>query len=149
MSNNKKKQAENTRYVLKLREEDARIVCRACELFTRLHIGQLDELVFELMKYQEGDDDFSQKRDIAKSLLMSVRSLMFPELPPFAGASHSAGHTEQDGRAWNVYQVLRHAIAWNNHPEGGVTVDFAAPLNSAGFPPPECTIEKEAASEEA
>lgn len=140
---------DSVRYVLKLREEDARIVSRACELFTRLHIGQLDELVFELMKYQEGDEDFSQKREIAKSLLMSVRSLMFPELPPFAGASHGAGHTEQDGRAWNVYQVLRSQIAWQNNPEGGYTVDFAEAINLLGFPLPECTVEKEAANEEA
>lgn len=139
---------DSVRYVLKLREEDARIVSRACEFYTRLHIGQFDELVFELMQMQPGDDSFSQKREIAQSLLMTVRSLMFPELPPFAGASHSAGHTEKDGRAWNVYQVLRHAIAWNNHPEGGVTVDFAAPLNSAGFPLPECTTERSEADAE-
>ena len=140
---------DSVRYVLKLREEDARIVSRACELYTRLHIGQLDELVFELMQPQPGDDSFSQKQDIAKSLLMTVRSLMFPELPPFAGASHGAGHTEQDGRAWNVHQVLRNRIAWNNNPDGGFTVDYSDAINLLGFPLPECTVEKEAANEEA
>lgn len=117
-----------TRYVLTLTPEQTRVVSRACELFTRLHIGQFNELTWELLDLSR--KDFCDCRDAAEPLLLQLRRLYFPDLV-LPGASYGVGKHLASDRAWDVYQVIRHAMAWNEHPEGGVTVDFHPPFSAA------------------
>jgi len=129
-----------TRYVLTLTPEQARVVSRACELFTRLHIGQLNELTWELLDLSR--KDFCECRDAAEPLLLMIRRLYFPDLI-LPGASYGVGKNLVSDRAWDVYQVIRHALAWQEHPEGGVTVDFHTPFSVANEPLPICEVKHE------
>ena len=117
-----------TYYVLTLTPEQARVVSRACELFTRLHIGQFNELTWELLELSR--KDFCERRDEAEPLLQQLRRVYFPDLV-LPGASYGVGKHLASDRAWDVYQVVRHAMAWHEHPEGGVSVDFHTPYSAA------------------
>lgn len=132
-----------TKYILTLSSEQARVVSRACELFTRLHIGQLTELTWELMDFSH--KDFCERRDAAEPLLRQLRQLYFPDLV-LPGASYGVGsqsHPDLDSdRAWDVYQVLHNVRAWHEHPEGGVSVDFHSPLPTSGEPLASCEVKQ-------
>lgn len=117
-----------TRYVLTLTPEQARVVSRACELFTRLHIGQFNELTWELLDFS--CEDYCERRDMAEPILRQLRQVYFPDLV-LPGASYGVGKHIASDRAWDVYQVIRHAMAWHEHPEGGTTVDFHTPYSAA------------------
>lgn len=115
----------SARYALTLSPEQARVVSRACELYARLHIGQLDELTWELLDFS--CEDCCTRRKEAETLLQQLKRLYFAD----------ARRTERPQdlynldteRAWDLHQVIRHAIAWHEHPEGGVTVDFRKPFS--------------------
>lgn len=131
-----------TRYVLTLTPEQARVVSRACELFTRLHVGQLNELSWELLDLASlGSKEYCERRDAAEPLLMEVRRLYFPDLI-LPGESYGVGHNVVSDRAWDVHQVIRHAMAWHEHPGGGITVNFHAPFPAAGEELPICEVQK-------
>lgn len=127
-----------TSYVLTLTLEQARVVSRACEFFTRLHLGQFDELTRELMDVSR--KDFCERRDIADTLLRALKQLYFPDLPPLPGASYGVGKHLASDRAWDVYQVIRNAMVWHEHPEGGPTVDFQSPFSAAHEPLATCEV---------
>lgn len=128
-----------TRYVLTLTPEQARVVSRACELFTRLHVGQLNTLTWELMDVSR--KDYCERRDAADTLLRALKQLYFPDLSPLPGASHGIGNNLDSDRAWDVYQVIRHAIAWHDQPTGGSTVDFRPPFSAANEPLATCEVQ--------
>lgn len=130
-----------TKYVLTLSPEQAYVVTRACELFTRLHTGQLNVLSQELMGFCH--KDFCERWDAAEPLLLQLRQLYFPDLV-LPGASYGVGnHQNLDvERAWDMRQVLRNAIAWHEHPEGGMSVDFRPPLSASGETLATCEVKQ-------
>lgn len=141
MANQKEPQTPETRYVLTMTPEQAHTLCRACELYTRLHIGQLDELSMELMDLRE--DDFCERRDKAEELLAQLKQIFFsPRLNPSRGASYGVGNDKQSGRAWDIYQVVRYAVAWHDYPEGGYTVHFHKPIPFAGEALATCEVKE-------
>lgn len=56
-------------------------------------------------------DDFCERRDKAEELLFELKRLFFPDLYPSRGASYGVGHNLQSDRAWDIYQVVRFAMA--------------------------------------
>lgn len=44
-------------------------------------------------------------------------------------------------RCWAVYATIRHTLAWHDHPEGGMTVDFDEPMGY-GEPIPRVEIKE-------
>lgn len=132
--------------------EQAKIIMRACELLTRLRIGQIDRVVEEIedMRFMDlpGDgpireeefNKFLNDRDAAKGHANAIKGLMFPEIGPWPGASHGVGHDEKGDTAWEIYTTIRHKISWHEHPEGGFGVNFDKPHNYTNRPLPECTI---------
>ena len=48
--------------------------------------------------------------------------------------------TIEHERCWAVYATIRHALAWHDHPEGGMTVDFDEPMGY-GERMPVCRVE--------
>ena len=134
MSNQKE-----TTYILELSPTQARVLCNACELYTRLHIGQFDHLIWEFMNVKDMSH-IANRNDVARSLLSALRALYFPDLGTNTGASYGVGHDEQSDIAWDIYQVVRHVQAWHEHPEGGYTVNFHDPLQTAQEPLAKCAV---------
>jgi hypothetical protein len=127
---------EDYRVTLTLNPAQARVVMRALDLYSRLKMGQFDEIVSLFGFHREFD------RDHARLLLRDLHTTVFPELHgnEYYGIFHEQAG---DGReAWDIYQTIRHAVAWHREPEGGITVDFDRPLKSSAEPLPVVTIEK-------
>lgn len=127
---------DELRYVLSMTEEQARAVSRACELYARLRIGQLDELNFELLLFKSRED-ICERREQALNLLLLLKKIYFPELNGH-GHSYGVGHDEVSDRAWVAYQAMRYAMAWHDHPEGGIGVHFDPPMPLSNEPLPTC-----------
>lgn len=124
------KQSPHT-YTLIMTQDQALNLSKACEFYSRVMMGQFGEIAFQTMLPHTGKPDFCERREQMQNLLYQARRFAFPELTG-PGHSYGVGHSVTSDRAWEVYQVLRHAIAWTNHPEGGSTVDFCPPMCFSG-----------------
>lgn len=124
------KQAPHT-YTLIMTQDQALNLSKACEFYSRVMMGQFEEIAFQTMLPHIGKTDFCERREQMQNLLYQARRFAFPELTG-PGHSYGVGQSVTSDRAWEVYQVLRHAIAWTNHPEGGSTVDFHPPMCFSG-----------------
>lgn len=124
------KQSHHT-YTLIMTQDQALTVSKACEFYARVMMGQFNEIAFETMMPHTSRPDFCERRDQMQNLLYHARKCAFPDLTG-PGHSYGVGHSVSSDRAWEAYQVLRHAIAWTNKPEGGSTVDFHPPMCFSG-----------------
>lgn len=127
-------------YVLHMNTETARIVSRACELYARLRCGQFEELQHLTVWPTEKDDEtFSSRIEMCRIHLDCAKMAAFPELNS-PGSSYGVGKFRDSDAAWNVYQAVRYVMAWREHPEGGVTIDFQKPLQYSAAPMPRCEV---------
>lgn len=132
----------DVKYVLTLNEEQARLVSHACDFLSRIHIGQLRELRWEFMdmhiengtqgKYIEMRDEVDRKID-------ELSDLAYPN--GRCGKVKAIHDSQTADILYNVHQVLRHNIAYQNNPEGGIGVDFHEPIRLGSAPLPECFVE--------
>lgn len=109
----KKQTPEAEKYVLTLSREQARMVQDACELFARLKIGQFERITEMLLDLSL--EDYCDKRDLANALLKIVACTLL------GSNEYRNPRTQPDElhhRAWNIHAVIRHCMAWHDHPEG-------------------------------
>lgn len=104
------------KYKLTLTEKQARIVSRACEFYARVGYGQYMEILYDFLDPR--DEYFMERRDEAERLLFEAREQIYPDLGYFRGASYGVGFDEKMDMAYDVHQVLRHALGdemepWN------------------------------------
>lgn len=97
------------KYTLELNEVQAQTVSQACEFFARIKMGQFDEIPFLLLADELSDADYCSRRDIANKYLLDARKEIYPELNGI-GHSYGVGKFGDADRAFDVYQVLRHAL---------------------------------------
>ena len=127
------------KYVLTMDRETAQIVRSACEFYSRAVCGQIDETLLEAINaWSERDDTYFAIREQLEDSLKRVKTLLFPELP--ADAHYGVGHNRNADLAWNINQVLRYGIAWQEHPEGGNTVEYDKPVSCIGTALPSLEI---------
>ena len=127
---------------LEMTREQAEAVMRATELLARLHIGQFNEITWEFMDrlIKDGHTFDDYRRDRADELLDHLARTLFGVNKygrPDVGEKDIMHH-----RCWTVYATLRHALAWHDHPEGGITVNFDKPL-AYGEPMPHAEVRDE------
>jgi len=93
---------------LTLTEEQARVVARACEFYSRVKIGQFNEITWNLLTLNRdiGSDDFCERRDNADKCLLEARKFIYPELHG-AGHSYGIGKFKDADLSFDVYQVIR------------------------------------------
>ena len=106
---NKKEDYLMAKYILELTEEQAKIVAQACEFFARIKMGQFNEIPFLLLANELSGNDYCTRRDIANKYSLDARKAIYPELQGI-GHSYGAGKFADADRAFDVYQVLRHAL---------------------------------------
>ena len=97
------------KYRIEITEEQAKTIMTALEVFFRLDMGQFEELRW-----------FNQSKEpIDELLIREIKSSLFPELPK-NGYRAVTSISDRGKRACEIFQVLRHAVAWskeNNSPE--------------------------------
>lgn len=123
-----------TKYRMEMTEEQAHLVIRALDFFSRMRMGQWGELARLTPPPSNGNiADYQAARDTVEDLLLQARDIVMPELKIMHSlhGSYSVFSFNDALAAWNVLRAIRSCIAWHNHPEGGVTVDFDRPSGDA------------------
>lgn len=126
-------------YTLTMDAETANVVKRACELYARILFGQWDEISWEMMRLL--DSTFIERRNDCERHLAAAKAATFPKLLP--GQSYGVGHDRTADTAWHAYEAIRCAIAWHDHPEGGLAVCFDKPMKFSDAPMPKCEVKEE------
>jgi hypothetical protein len=116
------------KYQLELDEEQAKIIQRALDLYMRIGLGQIEYPVCDAItraRFDVSIDQFCAARDelavVGEKLTgyasNASRGIGSPELP------------NEFKRACDIHDVIRHRIAWDRSPEGGMGVSFYDPLH--------------------
>ncbi len=117
-----------TSVTLTLTEEQADILLMSLETYSRLKMGQFNA-VTDLFPARDFD------RGKAAAALQAARQAVMPELDPrgyYGIRNLEAG--EQARVAFDIQQVLRHALAWHRHPAGGIGVCYDEPYKTSRAP---------------
>jgi hypothetical protein len=115
------------RYTLEITETQAQAMTTALEAFTRLGMGQYSaavELSIPFSKFPGYNEELEACYRCIKRIIHGIEdngsySITSREL-------HESVHVAHD-----IYQVIRHKLAWDRRPEGGSTVDFSPPLKTS------------------
>lgn len=119
---------------LTLTEKPAYTLWEALETYNCIMIGQFSA-VTDLFLARHFD------RAAAAAALKAARQVVMPELDPWEQYGIESKEVREQARiAFDVEQVLRHALAWHRHPEGGVTIDFDKPYQTGPEPLPRAEI---------
>ena len=97
------------KYILDLTEEQAKTVAQACEFFVRIKMRQFNEIPYLLLSDELHGNDYCTRRDTANKYLLDARKAIYPEHHG-VGHSYGVGKFADADRAFDVYQVLRHAL---------------------------------------
>ena len=93
-------------------KEQAGLVSTACEFYTRIKIGQFNEIVWNTFSFNSdviknvSADEFCDRRDKAEEALFAARKFIYPELHGI-GHSYGVGKFENADMAFDIYQVIR------------------------------------------
>lgn len=125
-----------------LSEIQARTMVDALDLFSRIQIGQLEEILnmarMGSIPHRDDQDVSARIEEIkeAEPLLHEVKRLLTGHSPN-ASFGILGGKTPESARvAYEIQRAIRHRLAWDRQPEGGMGVDFDDPdsLRSTGQP---------------
>lgn len=120
------------KYVLELDETQAIVTLAALNFFSRVKSGQWDEITELCLTVKPGEiAEYCWKKDELNNGLRDLRKIAFPDLKP-CNPGRGVMSDESAGMAWEILEVLRHCMAWTEHPEGGMTVDFREPVSLSG-----------------
>lgn len=124
-------------YQIELNEKQVNYLIKALDLYTRIGLGQFEEILNWEFQWNKLSYEFSteirQRLDFIKCLLTG--------LPSSASRGIFGSDTPEGCKiAYDIQQVVRHCVAWNNKPEGDWTVDFREPMNASQEPLPQCKV---------
>lgn len=111
---------------LELSEKQAGIVEEALEFYSRIHMGQFEELGNFFHKRNYNRDEFRHLTD-------QLRRCVFPELQrnAYYGICDKKHLSDNARIAWDIQQVIRHGVSWKRYPNGGITVNFDPPMRTS------------------
>lgn len=125
-----------TQYQLTLNDEQVQMLLRALDVYSWIGCGQF-ERILELFR---DDPRRREECSIQWETLFRLFKQQLLSLEGNASYSICSPEVSVDYRlAWDILQVIRHHIAWEEQPEGGHFVQFDPPMNTSGIP--FCTIE--------
>jgi hypothetical protein len=113
------------RVILDVDEHQAYILKNILENVSRLGMRQFDSLGWMLELLGLHSDNIEQTENILKQLKISFS----PELSVGACYGITSDKVPEDFKTlWDMYQVLRHELAWDRKPEGNLSnVEFDEP----------------------
>lgn len=113
-------------YVVLLKEEESYLLIEALDFHARvgmLQLEQIEEMV--RIKKDRGQDEIL---DEILTHIETIKAEVF-SLDPHGFTGISSVKTPINSQtAWDIKQSLRHTLAWNRKPTGGIQVDFDEPL---------------------
>jgi hypothetical protein len=120
----------NKPYHLSMTELQAQVIINALELYSRIGMGQLQEIVYVLrMNSSPGAIDFDALDKVEK-LAREASSYFMKGSGGYYGIS-SNKINDSFRVAWDIQQVIRYRLAWDRNPEGGIQVHFDEPYKTS------------------
>lgn len=117
---------------------EAYTAVEALDVYSRIKMAQI-WMVRDLFYHTHNKD-----LDQVDKLLEELAKITFPEFRGRGpGCCYGIGQEPVgDGtEAFDIQQVIRHALAWKRQPQGGITVDFGEPMKWGSEPLPIIRIE--------
>jgi hypothetical protein len=105
------------KFELVLNEEQARLVMTACDFYSRMMLGQFQELTYRAMDLRA--EDYCERRESADTLIFEARKYIFPELHG-RGHSYGVGKFKDADQAYDVFQVIRKGL----HPDAAPVFSY-------------------------
>lgn len=134
----KRKEGEySLKALIKLNENQLRVLCEALELYNRLGMAQFDYLE-QHPSFVNMDYDMEEM----KGILLQLKKKVFPFLSD--GEYLGMGNHLVDEKckiSYDILQVLRNKAAYYKNPEGGIEIDFREPRQTSKEELCECEIE--------
>ena len=113
-------------YRLTISRHQAHVINSALDLYARLHMGQVDELAY-LYRALANKRGLSAEATDAIDVHCTILSRL---VGPASGGYYGIAHqlvSDTARVATDIKQVVRHRLAWDREPSGGMTVDFDQP----------------------
>lgn len=122
-----------TTYTLHLSEAQARTISHACEVLARLGIGQFKDALECLPLKEFRPDGWHEDMEGIAHILKKHTTVMHGVGAYHAISSHKT--SDRSKTAWDLYQVVRHRLAWDANPEGDhMSVMFDQPMKTGPDP---------------
>lgn len=124
---------------INLTDEQAYVLIDALDLYTRVHLGQFEEVANVALEYnicREGDEGDSEPEDF-HDLREAIGRLKWMHCGFPQNGSHGIHNKkvhEHGKMCYDMQKVLRRHLAYKRSPEGGSTVDFDTPRQIANHP---------------
>jgi hypothetical protein len=133
------------KYILHLTENQARVIVKALDLYSRIGMGQLGEIAYVLMNYSKSSSD-NEIQDRADRFHVLRERLDIISQSWMGRSGHYGISSEKISDvfriAWDIQQVVRHRLAWDRNPKGDITVDFDDPLKYSSEQLPTIKLEE-------
>jgi len=114
----KKKKKPKTYTISGISEHQAHVLIEALELYSRIGMGQFHQ-IWHVFDFPSGADT----------------DRLFDELRYEGGLKHGQYYGIRNSKirdsfriSWDIYQVIRHRLAWDYEPKGGIGVQFDKPF---------------------
>lgn len=120
-------------------KEEMYTIINSLDFYSRIYIGQYDRILSDIRWYKSCRqlDDITYETTIP---LKEIRHILLPELDKYGwNGSHGIFSDEIDyraGVAYDMQQEFRYKLAYFEHPEGGISVDFTRPMQVKKDPYP-------------
>lgn len=107
----------------------------ALDFLSRVHIGQLDSMYWLLLWHGRSRERVQELQVLKDIILREVKPLV-TDMPPNASWGISSPEVAERARiAFDIQQVVRYRLAWDEEPNGGATVDFYEPMRTSSEEP--------------
>lgn len=125
------------KYTLQLTENQARIISEALDLFSRIGMGQLKEVVSVLRQNPLPNSNLEERINFLSEIRnkLDILAKYWMKGPGYHGIT-SKLISDKFRIAWDIQQVIRHRLAWDRKSEGGFTIDFDDPMVTSEEPLP-------------
>lgn len=136
-------------YKITVTESQAHIIIEALDLYSRIGIGQFDEMVRHAPVFRYADPYRNELEPVPLENIRNFRDAIghmgasYIGLPP--NASFGIHHPKVDDSARvavDILQVIRHRLAWDRNPKGSMGVAFDVPRQIAMERQPMPSIER-------
>ena len=117
-------------YRLAITEKQARLIVDALDLYSRIGMGQLQEVAFVLRSNSFEDTIDFGILDKVTELLRKASSYWMNGSGGYHGI-YSDKINDNFRVAWDLQQVIRYRLAWDRNPEGGIQVHFDEPMKTS------------------
>lgn len=112
-----KKEKEPEKIIrLTMTEDDAKLVAKACEFYTRIKIGQFKEIIWNFLDLKLPTDDYCKRQEKLEDLLYQARGVLYPDLGKHIGTSYGYGKFKDADKAFEIYELLRIAYGIKIYP---------------------------------